>query len=633
MPMTGGTKVGGMTTTSQNSAYPAQSRVPPPQDTSYPGIIRLAVDASDTAQGIFRVHANIPVAPGPLTLLYPKWIPGFHEPAGPIAKLAGLKIASNGKLLAWTRDPYDVHAFHVEVPRGVSGIELDYQYLSARGPGEGQIEMADHMLNLVWNTLVLYPAGHYARGIRFQPSVKLPPGWQFATALETESQSGATVVFKPTALDMLVDSPLYAGRCFKRVDLAPGAKIPVHLNLVADAPKYLEISAPQLQAHQALVAQATRLFGSQHYRHYDFLVSLSEQLGRKGVEHHQSSENGTHSDYFTEWNKRAPERDLLAHEYTHSWNGKFRRPADLWTPNFNVPMGDALLWLYEGQTQYWGFVLAARSGLWTPQEFRDALALVVAGYDRNRPGFGWRSIQDTTNDPSIAQRAALPYRSWQMSEEYYSAGQLMWLEADVKIRALSAEKKSLDDFARAFFGVDDGSVITRTYVFEDIVRALNAVASLDWTAFLRSRLDAYAPPLQGIEACGWRLTYTDQESEFEKNAQSSRKLVNFAFSIGLRLDEQDNRITDVRWDGPAFRAGVSSGSTLVAVNGHAYKPEVLKDAITDAKGQAAPIELLLKNQDEYRMLAVGYHDGLQHPHLERIAGTPDYLSPIITARS
>ena len=633
MPVAGSPKVFSMTTTSQNNAYPAQSRVPPPQDTPYPGIIRLAVDASDTAQGIFRAHAVVPVSPGALTLLYPKWIPGFHEPAGPIAKLAGLKITAHGKPLAWTRDPYDVHAFHVEVPHGISGIELDYQYLSARGAGEGQIEMADHMLNLVWNTLVLYPAGHYARGITFQPQVKLPQGWQFGTALEIEAQSGASVTFKPTPLDTLVDSPLYAGRWFKRVDLAPGAGIPVHLNLVADTPKHLEISVPQLQVHRALVTQATRLFGSQHYRHYVFLVSLSEQLGRKGVEHHQSSENGTHSDYFTEWGKRAPERDLLAHEYTHSWNGKFRRPADLWTPNFNVPMGDSLLWLYEGQTQYWGFVLAARSGLWSPQEFRDALALVAANYDRNRPGFGWRSIQDTTNDPSIAQRAALAYRSWQMSEEYYSAGQLMWLEADAQIRARTAGKKSLDDFARAFFGVDDGSVITRTYVFEDIVRTLNTVQPFDWEEFLRARLDAHAPPLNAIEASGWRLVYTDQESEFEKNAQSGRKLVNFAYSIGLRLEEQDNRITDVRWDGPAFKAGVSSGSILVAVNGHAYKPEVLKDAITDARNQSAPIELLLKNQDEYRTLAVDYHDGLQHPRLERLEGAEDYLDGIIAPRS
>ena len=622
-----------MTTRKNHAAEPACAPIPAPQDTPYPGIIKLAVDASDTAQGIFRARATIPVAPGALTLLYPKWIPGFHEPAGPIAKLAGLKMTAHGAPLAWTRDPYDVYAFHVEVPQGVAEIELDYQYLSARGSGEGPLEMTASMLNLVWNALVLYPAGHYSRGINFQPSVTLPPGWQFASALETASQSGDTVRFKPTALNTLVDSPLYAGRFFKRVDLAPAAKTPVHLNLVADAPKYLEITAPQVQAYQALVMQATQLFGSQHYRHYDFLLSLSDQLGRKGVEHHQSSENGTQAAYFTEWDKQAPERDLLPHEYTHSWNGKFRRPADLWTPNFNVPMGDSLLWLYEGQTQYWGFVLTARAGLWSPEQFRDALALVIAGYDRNRPGFGWRSIQDTTNDPSIAQRAALPYRSWQMSEEYYSAGQLMWLEADARIRALSKGAKSLDDFARVFFGVNDGSIDTDTYVFEDIVSTLHGVVPHDWEKFLRSRLDAHAPPLQGVEACGWKLVYTEKESEFEKNAQSSRKLANFAFSIGLRLEEHDNRISDVRWDGPAFKAGVSSGSTLVAVNGHAYKPEVLKDAISAAKGQTAPIALLLKNQDEYFTVAVDYHDGLQHPHLQRVEAAEDYLSGIIAARN
>lgn len=622
-----------MATRKNHIAEPAHTQIPAPLDTPYLGTIKLAVDVSDTTQGIFRVHARIPVAPGTLTLLYPKWIPGFHEPAGPIAKLAGLKMTARGESLTWVRDPYEVYAFHIEVARSVAEIELDYQYLSARGPGEGPLEMTAHMLNLVWNALVLYPAGHYARSLTFEASVKLPSGWSFGTALETQSQSGNTVTFKPTTLNTLVDSPLYAGRYFKRVDLAPGADTPVHMNLVADAPKYLEITAPQLQAHRALVTQAIRLFGSQHYQHYDFLVSLSEQLGRKGVEHHQSSENGTHADYFTEWDKRAPERDLLPHEYTHSWNGKFRRPADLWTPNFNVPMGDSLLWLYEGQTQYWGFVLTARAGLWSPEQFRDALAMVAAGYDRNRPGFGWRNIQDTTNDPSIAQRAALPYRSWQMSEEYYSAGQLMWLEADANIRVRTGNKKSLDDFARTFFGMDDGSLVTKTYVFEDIIQTLNGVTAFDWQEFLRTRLDAHAPPLNGLEACGWKLVYTNQESEFEKNAQSGRKLVDFAYSIGLRLEEHDNRITDVRWEGPAFKAGVSSGATLVAVNGHAYKPEILKDAITTAKGQPAPIELLIKNQDEYRTVAVDYHGGLQHPHLERMADTPDYLSEIIIAKS
>ncbi len=621
-----------MATSTKDTTDPASPQIPPPRDIPYPGTIKLEVDASDTSQGIFRAHEIIPVAPGTLTLLYPKWIPAFHEPAGPIAKLAGLSVAANGKPLAWVRDKYDVYVFRIEVPQGVSEITLDYQYLSARGPGEGPIEMIGSMLNLTWHAVALYPAGHYSRGITYAASVRLPPGWQYGTALETQLQSGDVTSFKPTTFETLVDSPLYAGRYFRRMELAPGAKIPVYMDIVADTPKCLECTEPQLNAHRQLVTQACKLFDSQHYDHYDFLVSLSDQLGHKGVEHHQSSEDGTFADYFTEWDKHAPGRDLLAHEYTHSWNGKFRRPADLWTPNFNVPMGDSLLWLYEGQTQYWGFVLTARSGLWSEAQFRDALALVAARYDRDRPGFKWRTIQDTTNDPTIAQRAALPYRSWQMSEEYYSAGQMLWLAADSNIRKLSGNAKSLDDFARTFFGMDSDSFAAKTYVFDDIVAALNSVAAFDWTGFLRSRLDAHAPPLEGLEACGWKLVYTDQESEFEKNAQAGRKYTDFTYSIGLRLDEKDNRITDVRWDGPAFRAGVSSGAMLVAVNSRDYKPERLKEAISAAKDSDAPIELLVKFQDEYKTFAVDYHSGLQHPHLERIEGAQDYLSQLIAAR-
>ncbi len=434
----------------------------------------------------------------------------------------------------------------------------------------------------------------------------------------------------------LVDSPIYAGRYFKRVDLNPGAKVPVYLDIVADAPKYLEMTPEQLKVHRALVTQAVKLFDSQHYDHYDFLFSLSDVLAGNGTEHHQSSEDGMDADYFTAWADDAPGRDLLAHEYTHSWNGKFRRPADLWTPNFNVPMGDSLLWVYEGQTQYWGFVLTARSGMWTPQQFRDALAMVAANYERNRPGFGWRTLEDTTNDPTAARRAGLPYRSWQMSEEYYSGGQMMWLAVDAKIRALTHGRKSLDDFARAFFGVDNGSFVTKTYNFDDVVAALDGVVKNDWAGFLRARVDALDPPLQdGLAASGWKLVYTDKESTYEKQYNSRpeppRHLFNFTWSIGLTLNKE-GQINDVRWNGPAFKAGVSTGATLVSVNGQDYTRDVLTDAIAAAKSDKAPIKLLLKYQGGYRTVPVDYHDGLQYPHLERIEGTPDYLSQIITAR-
>lgn len=616
------------------SAQPAWTdSVPAPQDTAYSGTVTLQVDASDTAQGIFRVRESIPVQAGALTLLYPQWIPGDHSPTGPIAMLAGLRLSANGQPLKWTRDKYNVYAFHLDVPAGVSTVEAQFQYLS---PRDGGYEITDRMMDMEWSKLALYPAGHYTRGITFAPSLTLPHGWQFGTALETASTAGDTTTFKPVTFNNLVDSPVYAGQYFKRVDLTPKGGAPVHLDIVADAPKYLQITPAQLQAHRNLAAQATTLFGSHHYDHYDFLFSLSDQLGGNGTEHHQSSENGLGADYFTAWEDNAPGRDLLAHEYTHSWNGKFRRPADLWTPNFNVPMGDSLLWVYEGQTQYWGFVLTARAGLWTPEQFRDALAMTAANYDRNREGFAWRTITDTTNDPTAARRSGLPYRSWQMSEEYYSAGQMVWLAVDAKLRELTHDRKSLDDFARAFFGVDNGSYVTRTYTFDDVVAALDGVAKYDWASYLHARVDALDPPLlDGLAGSGWKLVYTDQPSAYEKQynsrPQSSRHLYNFSWSIGLTMAGK-GVVNDVRWDGPAFKAGVSTGATVVAVNGQDYSDDVLKNAITAAKSDKAPIRLLLKFQGGYRTVSVDYHGGLQYPHLVRVPGTPDYLSEIIAAR-
>jgi predicted metalloprotease with PDZ domain len=607
--------------------------VPTARDTPYPGMLSVHVDASDTRQGIFRVHETIPVAPGKLTLLYPEWIPGDHSPSGPVAMLAGLRLSAGGKAVAWTRDKYDVYAFHLDVPAGVSQLEADFEYLS---PRDGGYEMTGRMLMLEWNKLSLYPAGYYTRGIEVRPSVTLPQGWQFGSALEAVARSGATTTFKPVAYNNLVDSPMYAGEYVKRVDLNPGGKAPVHLDVVADAPKYLAMTPEQLKEHRALVTQALKLFGSHHYDHYDFLFSLSDQLAGNGLEHHQSSEDGVGADYFTAWDEAAPGRDLLAHEYVHSWNGKFRRPADLTTPNFNVPMGDSLLWVYEGQTQYWGLVLTARAGLWSPEQFRDALAMDAANYQRNRPGLQWRTLEDTTNDATAAHREALPYRSWQLSEDYYSGGQMVWLAVDARLRQLSHGKRSLDDFAKAFFGVDDGSYVTRTYTFDDVVAALNGVAKYDWAGFLRARIDALDPPLlDGLAATGWKLVYTDQPSAFEKaydsRPESPRHIYNFAWSIGLTLTKS-GEVNDVRWGGPAFKAGVSTGATLVAVNGQAYSSDVLKEAIAAARSDKAPIRLLLKFQGQLLSVPVDYHDGLQYPHLERIAGTPDYLDRIIAAR-
>ncbi|HEX7339043.1 MAG TPA: peptidase M61 [Rhodanobacteraceae bacterium] len=611
-----------------------QADVPAPRDVPYAGTIALNLNVSDTRQGIYRVNEVVPVKPGAFTLLFPKWIPGDHSPTSAIRNLAGLEIRANGKRLMWKRDKYDVYASHVDVPEGVSKLDVTFQYLSSR---LGQGEMTNKMMMIEWNNLALYPAGYYSRDVTFQPTVVLPQGWQFGSALEVASRHGNTITFKPETFNNLVDSPIYAGLYFKRVDLNPGAAAPVHLDIMADAPKDLVMTPRQLQVHRNLVTQAVRLFGAQHYKHYDFLFSLSDQMQGNGLEHHQSSEDGMGPDYFTDWADNAPNRDLLAHEYVHSWNGKFRRPADLWTPSFNVPMGDSLLWVYEGLTQYWGFVLTARAQMWTPEQFRQALAMTAANYDRNRPGFAWRTIEDTTNDATAAHRAMLPYRSWQMSEEYYSGGQMVWLAVDAKIRALTHDKKSLDNFAHVFYGMDNGSYVTKTYTFDDVVAALNRVTPFDWASFLRARIDAYNPPLlSGLAASGWKLVYTDKESpyerEYESQPESPRHMFNFAWSIGLTMN-RNGTINDVRWHGPAFKAGVSTGATLVAVNGQNYSTAALKHAITAAKTSKQPIRLLLKYQGHVSTVDVDYHGGLQYPHLVRVAGTPDYLSRIIAPRA
>jgi len=614
-------------------AVHAQSAaIPLPQDVPYPGTIRLEVDATNLTQRIFRMKETIPVQPGPLTLLYPKWVPGGHTPRNPIDKIAGITFKANGKRLDWKRDPLDVTAFHLDVPAGVNEITAEFDLLTPTTPSQGRVVMTPDMLNLQFLAATLYPAGHFAHRILFDPRVTYPTGWTAFTALQEERRQGDTVDYRDVPLDILVDSPVYAGRHATNIDLTPpGSTVPVKLGIVADAPKYLEAKPGQIALHKAMVAQAIKLYGAQHYDHYQFLLSLSEQMGGNGLEHQRSSENGVGTDYFTGWNDKIGFTDLLAHEYTHSWNGKYRRPADLWTPNFNVPMQDSLLWVYEGQTQYWGNVLAARSGMRPLPASIDALALVVATYAENRPGLSWRNIQDTTNDPIIANRAPLAYRNYQMSEDYYSGGQLIWLEADALIRARTGGKKSLDDFARAFFGVNDGEWERQnTYTFEDVVATLNTVLPYDWATFLRERLDGKKGLTGGIEAAGWRLVFKDTPSAYAK-ANARWGGADFTYSLGLSIGK-DGSINDVRWDGPAFNAGIGTGATIVAVNGRAYSNEVLEEAIRANRNGQAPIELLLKEFDRYRTVKLDYRGGLRYPHLERIPGTPDYLTAIFTAR-
>ncbi|MGA8111308.1 MAG: peptidase M61 [Acidobacteriaceae bacterium] len=624
-----------LTAAAQTSAGPEPVPMPPPivapADVPYPGTIALLVNLTNTTDRVAHVHETIPVRAGELTLLYPQWIPGNHSPTGPIQALAGLFVKANGQAIPWVRDRINVYAFHIHVPDGVTSLDVDFDYLSPIRPQDGRVTISNALLDLSWNTAVLYPAGHFSRDIHLTPTVVLPSGWKYATALETDAQDGDTVHFKDTTLNTLVDSPLIAGEYFKRVDLSTSPDNKVYLDVVADEAKDLEITPEELEVHKNLTIQAQKLFASHHYDHYDFLFMVTDVVGGEGLEHHQSSEDGTRANYFTDWNAQVRGVDLLSHEYTHSWNGKFRRPNDLWTPNFNVPMRDDLLWVYEGLTQYWGYVLAARSGMRSDDATRDLMAGIAANFE-DSPGRDWRPLVDTTNQPTMDQRRPISWVSWQRTEDYYQEGLLIWLDTDTKIRELSNGQKSLDDFAKAFYGIDNGSFVTRTYSFDDIVAALNKVQPYDWATFLRTRVYDLHPqvPEEGFTQGGYKLVYNDTAPSWEKHeAPNTRFGTSFATSLGFSV-MGDGTLGGVNWDSPAFKAGMVPGMQLVAVNGDVYSADKLKAAILKAE-QGGAITLLVKDGGQVKTIEVDYHGGLRYPHLERVDGTPDRLDAILKA--
>ncbi|HEX3912594.1 MAG TPA: hypothetical protein VHW71_03735 [Steroidobacteraceae bacterium] len=611
----------------------AQSGIAAPRDRPYPGELHVSVNLSDLERRIVHVHETLSGVDRNTVLLYPKWLPGSHAPQGPIDRLAGLTISAKGLPIIWTRDPFDVFAFHVHAPAGVGSIDIDYEYLSPTSAKVGKAEFSRDLAILEWNTVVLYPAGYFTRQIPVQAALTLPGDFKFGSALETLSQNGPETLFKRVDLQKLIDSPVYSGRYSSRLELESIGSAPVRMDIFADRPDDLTAKPEQVDAYRNLVRQAYKLFDSHHFDHYDFLYSLSNQVEQNGLEHHQSSEDGNEPDAFTEWSKNVWARSLLPHEFTHSWNGKFRRPADLWTPNYNVPMQGSLLWVYEGQTQYWGEVLAARSGLWTKQQTLDQLALTAAYFEIEN-GRRWRALQDTTKDPIINPRRPMSWRSWQRFEDYYSESEMIWLDADTLIRERSNGKHSLDDFARAFFGIDDGSSSIVTYTFDDIVKALNAVQPYDWSAFLHSRIDTAgnAPFEDGLRRGGYKLVYSDVPNDMGKARDDGRKRLNLFFSVGIEVDSKDASISMVIWDSPAFKAKLTEGTQILAVNGVAFSADVLKDAIRSAQKSKAPMELMVKNGERFRVVDIDYHDGLRYPHLERDAATPARLDDILSAR-
>lgn len=615
----------------QNSApqpLPFDNRIPTARDTAYPGTITLKVDATNVQQAIYRVKQTIPVAQdGHMVLLMPAWLPGKHAARGEVEKLTGLKISAGGKAVPWKRDTVDVWAFHVDVPRGAKQLDLEFQFTGATDSDQGRVSIAPAMLNLEFEQVSLYPAGWFTRRIPIQATVTYPEGWTAVSGLPAKKQ-GAAYVYDKTDYETLIDSPVFAGLNYREFKLSDR----VDLNVFADDAKELEAKPEQIEAHKKLVEQSVKLFGAQHYDRYEFLLSISDEMGGIGLEHHRSSENGVKPGYFTKWSDGPGSRNLLPHEFVHSWNGKFRRGADSWTPDFRTPMRNSLLWVYEGQTQFWGYILQARSGIVSKQDTLDMLANIAASLD-NRPARTWRAMVDTTNDPIISARRPKGWVSWQRSEDYYNEGLLIWLEVDSMLRAQTGGKKSMDDFARAFFGMRDGDWGVLTYKIDDVAATLNAIQPYDWTGFLNQRLNGLTEraPLAGFTANGYRLTYTDEPTAAFKDSEKRATRTDLSYSLGLSVGK-GGAIGSVTWDSPAFEAGLDVGDTIVAVGGREYSDDRLKDAVRAAKGTKELVRLLIKKGTRYREIAIDYHEGLRYPRLEKIGTGEGGLDRLLAPR-
>jgi predicted metalloprotease with PDZ domain len=597
--------------------------------------VRIAVDLRDSPRHVFHAKLKFAVKPGPLTLVYPKWIQGEHAPSGPIVNLTGLKMSAGGKEVAWRRDDVDMYAFHLDVPQGAEMLEVSLDYLS---PPEtsGSHDRSDATAKIAvlnWYLVTLYPQGVKTDDLTYQASLQLPTGWKYGTALPVAQETSEEIAFAPATLTTLIDSPVITGEYFRNIDLAPGQKPEHAIHIAADGPDALAASTSEVQHMRQLVAESGALFGARHYRRYDFLLALSDKMPPDGVEHHESSDNRTPETLFLDPDVRETQMDLLAHEFTHSWNGKYRRPAGLVTPDYQTPLKGDLLWVYEGLTQYYGVMLSARSGFWTPQRLREYLA-ATAAYLNDRPGRTWRDLQDTAIAAQILYSAPVAGSSWRRSVDYYDEGTLIWLEADTIIRRESNGKKSLDDFCRKFYGGENSVPKVVPYTFADVVAALNEVTRFDWSSFFAERLTTHGPgaPLGGLVNSGWKLVFTETMNEHQRSEEIVSQEVDVQYSLGFDVHasgvEESDRILDVIPGSPADKAGLAPGMHLLAVNGRRWTPELLRDAIKRAKSNKEAIELLAENNDYFQTYRVEYHGGEKYPHLEAISGKSDVLSEI-----
>jgi predicted metalloprotease with PDZ domain len=594
--------------------------------------IRLHVDLTDAPRNLYHAKLNIPAKPGAMTLVFPKWIPGNHRPSGPIAALTGIHMAAAGKPLLWQRDAVDMYAFHVTVPESAHTIDVSLDAITSNDSAGGSGPAASsNLLDLNWNAVVLYPEGADSDKIEVVPSVRLPAGWKAGTALVSAHAAGDEIEFVPVSLTTLVDSPLIAGLHYRRIDLSTAADIPAHvMDVVADNEIDLAMKPEELTAYRKLVAESGALFGARHYRQYHFLYTLSDQVGGHGLEHHESNDSAAAERTLLDPDVHLLYASLLPHEFAHSWNGKYRRPAGLATRNYQEPMIGDLLWVYEGLTDYLGNLLAERSGLLTPEQYREALASTAASLD-HRSGRAWRPLEDTARSVQILRLMGPQWSNWRRGLDYYPEGELIWLEVDSIIREQTHGQRSLDDFCRRFHGGQSGPPVVVPYTFDDVVHTLNDIAVYDWASLLRERVGATGThaPLGGIEREGWTLVYNDQPNAFAKALEKLVKTADFSYSLGFTVAE-DGKMDDVIAGSPAYQSGIGPGMKLIAVNGRKWTPPVLRAALKAAQESVAPIELLVENAQFFQTYPVSYHEGEKNPHLERVSGHPDLLTTLLT---
>jgi predicted metalloprotease with PDZ domain len=610
-------------TNSLPMAVPVVRALPDPVDAPYPGTIGVDIDATDLATGVYRVVETIPVAPGAtqLALLLPEWIPGHHSRAGLPAELVGVHFSADGKDLAWHRDPVDVYAYIVDLPAGTQTVVAQLIHTSPlhQEPGD-RVTMTREIVNLEWDRMTLYPAGHYVRQIRVKPSVTFPEGFTAFTALDGKAVTGdhntLRNTWNTTDYETLVDSPIFAGKHARRIPIGEG----IAIDAVADREEFLAIKPENLETYRNLVKEADTAFGARHFDHYDFLLALTDRLSGVGLEHHRSNESTYVPKAWTDWAATDWDRNVVPHEYSHSWDGKFRRPAKLWTPDYRQPMIDNLLWVYEGQTQFWGLVLAARSGVQSKAMVLAELA-TYAGTFSATAGREWRSVEDTTADPIFASRRPKPYPSMSRGEDYYTEGALVWLEADQIIREGTAGARGIDDFAHAFYGMRNGDWGVLPYTRADVVAALNAIYPFDWSAFLKTRIESPGQPvpLGGIERGGYHLVWKEEPNPYDQGRMGESKTLGLGFSLGVTLD-REGKVLSTLWGSPAFKAGIVPGVQIFAVNDLAYDADTIKAALTAAKvADSRPIALLVKRDGRFDTVTIAYHGGLRYPWLERDA--------------